>query len=320
MRFSVVAVVISLLAAMPRTGRFDDSDLSHVDALKLVTSWLRAQKERPERNDKKLPAAEDRNWFESLLRRHSLERLPQSSPQATIGRRRRRRRSQPSPLDLAQAHLKRHGEIGHRQCKLCGAAWAIVHCEMALQEEMGHRLLEALAASRKNLEAPFSWLYTAAARYVQSRIARPRRTVGVAPPQKRVPRKISEKHLHLLFKEVRLALRGIQGLARFMADAESNLAARFVTPPLHENPGRRPRDYLRATIDCYLFRHGWTVPEIYLLYHPKSLASPHVCRHLYDRVEKARRTGRPPLIGGWPSRGKRAARHRSRPKTRSASA
>jgi hypothetical protein len=191
---------------------------------------------------------------------------------------------------------------------------------VALQEEMGHRLLEALAASRKNLEAPFSSLYAASARYVESRLAGPPRMAGVAPPQKRVPRKIPEKQVHLLFKEVRLALRGMQELARFMTEAESNLAARFVTPPLGENPGRRPRDYLRTAIDCYLFRHGWTVPEIFDLYHPGSRRTPLSCRSIYDAVERARTFGRPPLIGGWPQSGKRARRHAPGNKTRRASA
>jgi hypothetical protein len=305
---------------MPRTGRFNDRDLSHVDALKLVASWLRAQKERRESNDRNLPTAEDGNWLESLVRRHSLRRLPQSSPQVTMGRKRWRRQSQPSPLDLAQSHLKRHGDIEHRQCKLCGAAWAIVHCEVALQEEMGHQLLEAFSAGRKNLEAPFSCLYTASARYVQSRLAGAFPKAGVAPPPKKASRKIPQKYVHLLFREVRIALRGMRGLARFMAKAESKLAARFVTPPLRENPGRRPRDYLRTAIDCYLFRHGWTVPEIFDLYYPGRRRTPLSCRSIYDAVERARKLGRPPLIGGWPESGKRAKRRPGGKKSRRASA
>jgi len=223
-------------------------------------------------------------------------------------------------LVLAQKHLRGHGKIKHRQCRRCGAAWAIIHCESGLREESGHRLIEALVASREGLKRPWSRLYGAAAKYLDAKRNRKHKAMGDSSPDEPAARKISKKDMPLLFLEIRKVLGGLQQIFRMMREAEASLAGRFATPVLGENPGRRPRDYLRATIDCYLFRHGWTVPEIYFLYHPKSLASPHVCRHLYDRVEKARRTGRPPLIGGWPTCGKRAGRRRSRQKTRSASA
>ena len=262
------------LIDMPRTPRFDDRDLSHQQALRMVTAWLRRQM--------KSPAA--------------------------------------SPLDLAQKHLGEHGEIKHRQCRLCGAAWAIIHCESGLREEIGHRLIEALVASRERLKLPWSCLYGAAAKYVDAKRNRKHKTMGDSSPDKPGARKISKEDIPLLFLEIRRVLVGFRQLFRMMREAEASLAGRFTTPALGENPGRRPRDYLRTTIDCYLFRHGWTVPEIYSLYHPKRVPSPHFCRHLYDRVERARKTGHPPLIGGWPSCGKRASRSRSRLLTRSASA
>jgi hypothetical protein len=301
---------------MPRTGRFNDKDLSHADALKLVASWLSAQKVPPAGKEEEKPASDYGSWFAGLICSQSLGRLPQSSPRATVKRKRRGQRSQPSaPLELAQAHLRRHG-VEHRQCKLCGAAWAIVHCDAALKEETGHRLLEAVSASRKALEGPYSSLYEAATRYVESRLGGRSRPPGVAP----APREIPKKHMHLLFNEVQVVLHGMLGLASFMADAESNLAGRFVAPPLSENPGRRPRDYLRTAIDCYLFRHGWTVPEIFALYHPDSVATPQSYGSIYDAVERARTSVRPPLIGGWPESGKRAHRIARGKKTRRASA
>jgi hypothetical protein len=247
---------------MPRTSRFDDRDLTHQEALRMVTAWLREQMNSP------------------------------SAP----------------PLKLAEKHISQHGEPAHRKCKLCGAAWAILHCELALKEEGGHRLIEALVASRRKLSLPWSCLFDAAAKYVDAKRNRKHKTMDESPPEAPGATKISKEDFPLLFVEIRTVLRGLQQLARMMVDAEQRLAERFTTPALAENPGRRPRDYLRTTIDCYLFRHGWTVPEVYSLYHPDWVVVATGCRNIYDRVERARKSGRPPLIGGWAPQKKRVAK------------
>jgi hypothetical protein len=247
---------------MPRTARFDDRDLTHQQALRMVTAWLREQMNSP------------------------------ATP----------------PMKLAEKHISQHGEPAHRKCKLCGAAWAILHCELALKEESGHRLLEALVASRRKLSLSWSCLFGAAAKYVDAKRNRKHKTMDESPPEAPGATKISKEDFPLLFLEIRTVLRGLQQLAHMMVDAEKQLAERFTTPALAENPGRRPSDYLRTTIDCYLFRHGWTVPEVFSLYHPDWVVVATGCRNIYDRVERARKSGRPPLIGGWAPQKKRAAK------------
>jgi hypothetical protein len=246
---------------MPRTARFDDLDLTHQEALRMVTAWMRKKE--------KASAA--------------------------------------SPLALAQKHIGQHGGLAHGKCRLCGAACAILHCYQALKEEMGYRLLQTLRASREKLSLLQSGLFEAAASYVDAKRNRKHKTMDDSPPEGPVAKKIAREDMPLLFDEIKTVLREFKQLARIMVGAEMQLAGRFTTPALVAKLRRRPRDYLRTAIDCYLFRHGWTASEIFSLYHPDSEVTLSGCGHIYDRVERARKTGHPPLIGGWPPRKERAS-------------
>ena len=75
----------------------------------------------------------------------------------------------------------------------------------------------------------------------------------------------------------------------------------MVTPSLAERRDRWPPQYVQTKVDCYLMQHGWTPREIYVFYYGKEASQPSKYDYIGDRVRRAKKTKKPPLIWGWPN-------------------
>jgi hypothetical protein len=177
-----------------------------------------------------------------------------------------------------------------------------------LQEKPGHRLLEAVVRCQKDLSASLARLSLAEKFYREDSLANKGQPKIAQGHASQFSPEESEKSGSKLFVHIEKLIEAITKVKAYAGKTEASFAGRFVTPALAENPGRRPRDYLKTAIDCYLFRHGWMAAEIYKLYHPGKAFTKAQCSSIYSAVERAHTSGRPPLIGGWPAVRKREPR------------
>jgi hypothetical protein len=81
--------------------------------------------------------------------------------------------------------------------------------------------------------------------------------------------------------------------------AEERLREGMRMPSLKERLKRWPRDYVETKVDCYLVQDGWTPREIHVLYEGHEAIAPSQYDRIGDRILRARKTGRPPLLWGW---------------------
>jgi hypothetical protein len=109
------------------------------------------------------------------------------------------------------------------------------------------------------------------------------------------------EHLGRRLRPLQQALRRWDSLVIALAAAEGRMAGGIATPSLAERRDRWPRDYVETKVDCYLSQHGWKDPEIYAFHYGKANAKDgNTGRAIKDRVDRARKSGKPPLIWGWP--------------------
>ena len=228
--------------------------------------------------------------------------------------------SQEDPLRLATRHLGEHG-LNRLDCKLCGAAKAIVDCFCSLQERAAYNLVETIRKSQQDLVAMKGRIEKHVASFCEWQLEKERDAlkskeevadVLVLQPNQaivgRVPRTTgsvptpegTRARLESM-GPLEDALRKVDPIVRTLATVERRIAEGMVIASLAERRDRWPPHYVETKVDCYLMQHGWTPREIYPLHHACEASKPRDYAYIGDRVRRAKKTKKPPLIWGWPN-------------------
>ena len=230
-------------------------------------------------------------------------------------------KSEEAPFRLATSHLGEH-LLNRLDCKLCGVAKAIIDCFSSLREHFGYELIEAIRKSQQDLVsmrgrieehvASFCTLHVEKERVALDSEEEVADVLVLQPNQVPIERAAmnagqeptiegTQARLGSILGPLEDALRKWELLLRALAAAESRLAGGVVTPSLAERRDRWPSRYVETKVDCYLTQHGWTPREIYVFYYGKEASQPSQYKYIDDRVRHAKKSGKPPLIWGWPN-------------------
>jgi len=231
-------------------------------------------------------------------------------------------KSDEAPLRLAQLHLGEHGTRLY-ECRSCGVAKAIIDCAVSIAEKAGYEFVETIRKNRLDLAFQRGQLEKSITLFCSLHLERDRTTTATS----RIPVEdvLVLQPDEMLFEEeplpssqastveevrdrlggllgpIQNALRRWDALTIHLSYAEKHLGKHIATPSLAERRKSWPRDYVEKKVDCYLRQHGWAYEEIYDFHHPgKPDKGNRPGRNIQERVSKARTSGRPPLIWGWP--------------------
>lgn len=230
--------------------------------------------------------------------------------------------SQEAPFRLASRHLGEH-LLNPLDCKLCGAAKAIIDCFCSLQERAAYNLVETIRKSQQDLVTMKGRIEKHVASFCdwqlekerevleksekdvadvlvlhlnQVRFGRVPRTTGSVPTPEG-----TRARLESILGPLEDALRKLDPLVAALATVERRIAEGMVIASLAERRDRWPLHYVETKVDCYLMQHGWTPREIYPLHHGEEASEPRDYAYIGDRVRRAEKSGKPPLIWGWPN-------------------
>jgi hypothetical protein len=225
-------------------------------------------------------------------------------------------------VDLATAHLKRHGLI-RWDCKLCGVAKAIIDCFVGLEERYGFELCEQVRsmvsevkARKAKLERTIPALYLERLKKEGESLKRlkhpeehkdvrvllrgqrgedPLPTVGLQEPTLEG----IEVKLESILSPLKTALEMCDPLVVALAEAEGRIAEGIALTSLVEPRKRVTKNQIEIKVDCYLTQHGWKVEEIRKAFYnvrPRLRTADSIA----GRVGRAKHDGKPTLIWPWP--------------------
>jgi hypothetical protein len=225
----------------------------------------------------------------------------------------RKMNSTGTPLALASRHLakREHRSMPH-DCMLCGAAKAIVDCEGAIREEEAFNFVEGVRKSREALALEKRKLEDKVMAFrslheEKEKRVRPACQVVIAQAGQRLvgspvaANQEAQDNLQSILARFPKIYAAWDSLGRKLLRAEISLSKRLASPSLAERKGRWPRDYIETKVNCYLIQHSWTSEDIVSILFPDAKSVASKVRSIEDQVRRAEKSGRPPLVFGWPS-------------------